>query len=258
LFGPTPPFERYGWREIAASLLSLENVVGQPIGSDGPLWSLGFEWMFYLAFAPLLWLADRAEPARRWAARGAVALGSAALLALLHMPYLGLLWLIWLAGALAQTVARSGRWPPALRWAGAGVCLLGFGLGLKIDYHLADAVIGLGFAAFLCRWPSGERGLNLKLDHAFAAASYSLYVTHLPVIAFVGMVFVQIGWLGSHGAASGPHLMIMLATALLASGAAALMVHRLFERRTEQVRRWLAAALIPAPARAARTALVEP
>ena len=34
LFGPTPPFDRYGWREIIASLLSLEAVVGPPVGPE--------------------------------------------------------------------------------------------------------------------------------------------------------------------------------------------------------------------------------
>jgi peptidoglycan/LPS O-acetylase OafA/YrhL len=49
-----PIIPSYGPRNIAASVLSLESVVGGPLGSDHPLWSLGCEWFFYFLFPCVL------------------------------------------------------------------------------------------------------------------------------------------------------------------------------------------------------------
>jgi peptidoglycan/LPS O-acetylase OafA/YrhL len=242
LFGSTPPFARYGPREIIASLLSLENFIGPPIGSDGPLWSLGFEWAFYLGLPPLLLAADaigRRIAGRLWIARAAAVIVSVAILTLLHMPYVALLWLVWLAGAGAHAIALTGRWPRALSGLGAGACALGFGLASSLDYHFCDALIGFGAAAFLSRFPPGERGLNARFDSALAGASYSLYVTHLPVTAFVCMLLVQAGVLTPAGLPLGSTLALVIGCLVLTASGTCVIFYLLFERRTDALRRLL-------------------
>jgi peptidoglycan/LPS O-acetylase OafA/YrhL len=248
VFGDAPPFSHYGWREITASLLSIENFLGAPIGSDGPLWSLGFEWVFYFAMPALLLASERLGRFLRlppWPARAGLLAASVVALVAAHMLYVALLWLIWTAGAAAQLLARRGGWPAALRWGGAIVCVLGLGLSLRINYRLSDALIGFGFAAFLCLYPVGERGLWPPLDRTLAGASYSLYVTHLPVVAFVCMLFVRAGLLQAGGVAPGWGLAGMLAAGAAGVSVACLVSYSLFERRTEVLRglllRWTAA-----------------
>jgi len=244
VFGDTPPFARYTPREILASLLCLENAVGAPMGSNGPLWSLGFEWMFYFCFPALLLAADamaRRTGWRIWEVRGGLLLASALLLVALHMPYACLLWLIWVAGALAHVIADKGVWPPWARWLGGLACLAGFGLAFHVNYRFSDLVIGFGASAFLSRFPAAERGIDRSLDHRLAGASYSLYVTHLPVLAFLCMLFHRAGLTQPAGVPFDWASVFLVMVAAIALNT--LAFHRFFESRTDAVRGWLSSRL---------------
>ena len=246
LFGATPPFANYDWSHILFSLLSLEPFNGSTaMGSDGPLWTLGFEWVFYLCFPPLMLLADalgrrlggQNKDGAVWLMRGVVLVASVAFLVVRHMPYAALLWLIWIGGAVAHLIARTDRWPSVLRWAGLGVCVAGFLLLPRIDYRVADALIGFGFIAFLARFPEGERGLGPRVDKTLASASYSLYVTHLPVVALACLGFIQAGWLHAGGEVIGVRSLAMLAAISVVSLAVSVVFYALFERNTDRLRR---------------------
>jgi peptidoglycan/LPS O-acetylase OafA/YrhL len=237
-----PPFDRYGPRQILASLLSLENIVGVPMGSDGPLWSLGFEWIFYFCFPAALLSADALSRRFRvsvWLARGAMLAATLALLIGAHKFYASLLWLIWIGGALAHLAVETGRWPRWARWSGAAACAAGFVLGLYINYRLADVLIGLGAASFLSQFPPGERGLNPKLDRSLSGGSYSLYVIHMPILAFLAMLYNERGLLPRGGVPMTWVSLAMMAGVVVTVGVAALVFHRLFEANTDALRRRL-------------------
>ncbi len=239
VMGEVPVFDRYGAHEIAASVLSLEGFVGAPMGSAGPLWSLGFEWVFYFAFPAVILgagaVARRLKAPETLAAAGAV-LAAAALLALDHKLYLGLLWLIWCGGALASRLAAGGLVPAGLRWLGLPVCAAGVLISPLIGYRLADPLIGFGFAFFLSAWPKGETGLNAAADLKLAQHSYSLYVIHLPVVAFVAFLFYRAHLLTAAQLAPGPLALLEVTVALGAAAAATIAFERLFERRTDALR----------------------
>jgi len=246
--GDSPPFANYSLRDILASLLCLENVIGGPMGSDGPLWSLGFEWSFYLALPALMLPAGALARAWRlpaWLVQAATLAGSAMLLAAAHMPYAGLLWSIWLCGGVAHLATTRSWSNAALRWIGGVVCLFGFVAAFRLDYHFSDALVGFGFALFLSVFPHSERGIHPGLDQALSGASYSLYVTHMPVLAAVCAACYGLGLLPQGGVPFGPSSMTVLAGVAAAVTATTWAIHVVFEVRTGALRRWLIAISTP-------------
>jgi peptidoglycan/LPS O-acetylase OafA/YrhL len=243
LFGAAPPFDSYSFAHIAVSVLSLEPFFGSAaMGSNGPLWSLGFEWIFYFCFPPLMLLADalgRRLGGRIWTMRAVILLASAGLLAVRHMPYAALLWTIWVGGAAAHAIAERGGWPKALRWLGLMVCIAGFAILPKVGYRVADALIGFGFIGFLAYFPAGERGPAPRLDKTLASASYSLYIVHLPIVAMVLLLFLRAGWLHLGGEPVGVRSLVMLAACFVAVFSVAAVFSAAFEHSTEALRRTL-------------------
>jgi peptidoglycan/LPS O-acetylase OafA/YrhL len=156
-----------------------------------------------------------------------------------HKFYAALLWLIWIGGALAHLAVETGRWPPWARWSGAAACIAGFVLGLYINYRLADVLIGFGAASFLSQFPPGERGLNSKLDRSLSGGAYSLYVIHMPILAFLAMLYNERGLLPLGGVAMTWIGLAMMAGVVATVGLCALIFHRLFEANTDVLRRLL-------------------
>lgn len=242
VMGEVAPFDRYTFPAVLATITCLENFVGPPMGSAGPLWSLGFEWVFYFAFPALVLAADAAARVLNcspWLARGAlVALSVVALIAMGKF-YLALLWLIWIAGAVTRVVCDTLQIDPRLRVLG----LLIFGLGIMaspmIGYRLADVLIGFGFAIFLSSRSGTEKGLNADLDQRLANHSYSTYVIHLPILAFMAFWFNRAGWLPPGGVAPSLAVVGMFTAMMVAVGLVAILFERLFESRTDRLRQFL-------------------
>jgi peptidoglycan/LPS O-acetylase OafA/YrhL len=171
-------------------------------GTNGPLWSLHFEWWFYMIY-PLLWFFTRRSLgvatvfvviafAVSWfvppgpffsAAQIFTALLTwwfGALLAEIHVGRLRVRWswiapLALLLPALPLLLPRLSRWP-----------ILASGWG-------ADTLYGLGFAGLfaLCFVLRG-RGWSLRFLtrlRPLGEMSYTLYIIHLPILVFLS------GWL---------------------------------------------------------------
>jgi len=158
-----------------------------PFGSNTPLWSLAFEFWYYVWFAAL------ALAARR---RFSPALLSLAL-ALLS-PRLAAGFLVWLAGSMLFYADRrhDARAMPRVSRArgflvGGGLALLAALVAARLHWlaqPLSDFLVGVSFAGFAwgllrgaVRFPT--RVLPL-LSRYGAQASFSLYVIHYPLIYF--------------------------------------------------------------------------
>jgi peptidoglycan/LPS O-acetylase OafA/YrhL len=175
----------------------LQGIRVPPFGSDAPLWSLSYEFWYYLLF-PAALLAIGSWRGAGWRIVSALsAMGIVFLLPrgiLLYFP-------IWLSGAVLAWVAPRLPIVPVtwrivtailyipLMIAMAKINLVpdflhGALIGIGGDYVLAAATLMLLVAALSARGPA-PRALWVTFSRRAAGFSYALYVVHLPFLVFL-------------------------------------------------------------------------
>jgi peptidoglycan/LPS O-acetylase OafA/YrhL len=220
-----------------ANLSFLQTIASPTFGSNGPLWSLANEFWYYLIFpGAALLLSVRARTALRY-------LGALALLALaaallpLEMMILGIPWLL---GAVAYLHAREcKRWQRVLAFM---VFLLTMAAMrqptiLANDAVLKDVAVAAVFACVL--WmhgrPLGDSG---RLPATLAGFSYSLYLTHVPMVFLLSAVTLQILQMSSKLQPSLASCGLCILFVVIAA-ALAFAVSRVTEARTPAIRQWV-------------------
>lgn len=241
----------WGWTQMACNLAAVQGIFCRPLGPNPPLWSLGYEWVFYL-LAPLLFglvLAKWPVFVRLCAA--AVLVAGVTWLAgglMKWVPWLA----IWLAGAAAAQSVRGRALPIGISL--GGIALIGIGLVVSrlqvVPPFVTDLAVGLGTAlaianARLLTWCPLQRPVRIGADF-----SYSLYLIHVPVTVFAGALLERFGWpaaLVQPGFAAYAAFAALVGVALVA----AFLFAQATERHTDRVRRILtgrrrsAAAVLP-------------
>jgi peptidoglycan/LPS O-acetylase OafA/YrhL len=230
------------WTQIPCHLAALQGPLCLTWGADPPLWSLGWEWIFYL-LAPLLFAIClvRLTPLAR--AAGLVVI--CASLVTLFGVNAWLEWLFtWLIGVAASLVATRRKLPLALGLAGLLLCAASLvtSRAAILPVPVTDLGVGIGLTlAVACRGianapivePIAARG---------ASFSYSLYLIHLPVGVFAGAILQRLGFpetLMLPGPRAYAAFALIVATALTA----AIVFARLTEHRTASFRRFLTRSL---------------
>lgn len=236
VLGGTPLFDRYNLWNAIATILSLENVVGDPIGSAAPLWSLGYEWIFYFTFPALIVATNGFGKIVRYAVFAAALAG----LIVLGRAYFAVFFCIWIAGACAGYLSDKQVTPPLLQRAALALSVITFLATPLIPQRIADPALGILFSIYLSAFnPSTEKGLNLRIDKSLSAFSYSLYVTHLPVMVFT--IFILSQYFGMPS--SGLHVSLISTALLIAlmifSAGIAYAFGNIFERRTDDLKRFM-------------------
>ena len=212
------------------NLFSLQGLFGHAYGSNGPLWSLAYEWWFYV-----LWgfaLAAFAYSGRLRAVALFVVVSSIALIAW-RCPGILEMFTLWLLGVVARSLPPS-RWPPSVT---APLALIGLCLAIAFPVaqsdFVRDGLVGIA-AAMLVYFCTGLRAPSARgfaLGKSLAAFSFSLYALHYPLNLLLIDVFVPqrlreasvLNWLGC--------LLLMVAEALLCW-----CFYWFFERHTPAVR----------------------
>lgn len=216
----------------------LQSIVSPVFGSNGPLWSLSYEFWYYIVF-PALFLATAA-----WLGFRMRILYAAIALILMWFigPQICLYFLIWLAGALVGRLARVARFKraiPALTFS-AGFVFVGALAWCRTQRVfpalLADYAVAFCFALWLFTLLLGSRqDASPAYAHGakkLAGFSYTLYLTHFPALLLLrGLLDPQGNWQPDPR-----HLLYGLAIALLML-AYAYGVAELTEARTASVRR---------------------
>ena len=236
VLGSEPIDARYAPINWAVTVLSLESVVAPPAGSANALWSLGYEWVFYFVF-PLI-----VVPLARFESLLLPLLPIGILMAvlvLLGRPFDAAYFGIWVLGAYARVMTDHANVPRLVARAGlllSAVALIAGQFALPTSCVL---LVGVGFACYLARFERGERGISEQRDRALADISYSLYVTHFPVLIFLTFIANRVGLLPVSGLAPGPLPLALLLAYLVAAFATAWLFGWLFERRTDLLRAYL-------------------
>jgi peptidoglycan/LPS O-acetylase OafA/YrhL len=206
-------------------------------GSNGALWSLSYEFWYYLAFPLLVFLLARS---RSWKMRVLSCLGLLAWGWFVGLNIF-LLGLTWLMGALITFLPAFPARRPWTRGLAIVLALVLFGAGLVESKLLgslpSDLVLGLAVTAMI--WVTLHcataplPAFYVHMARRAAHSSYTLYLVHLPMVIFLKAT------LHLPRAYPGWHVLLIGTGVLAAIVLYAQLVYEAFEKNTDRVRRWL-------------------
>ena len=192
---------RFTLRNFSGNLFFLQGIFVAPFGSNGPLWSLSYEFWYYMIFPALILLL---VPNASAAARAALLVAAAAMLWLVG-PTISIYFLIWLAGAGVFAIslklpAINRRRRTALQVAGWLVLIGGLAwvrsgfisAGLTADFILA-ASFSAWMLAISIPGGSAPNAVTRGVAKTLSGFSYTLYLIHFPLLAFLRTRFDPAG-----------------------------------------------------------------
>jgi peptidoglycan/LPS O-acetylase OafA/YrhL len=241
----------YSAAAFFGNLLGLQTMAVDNYGGNYALWSLANETWYYIQF-PLLLIVFRSPSRTRRLAVAAVLLLLGTTLRLPITVY----FVLWLLGAAFSRVRIDcGRGTRTALLTVVAVCSIYFRLrgsndDLSLESFPQDLVISLPLLAFLSTMQaplavrSSPMRLVARLSRFLSELSFTLYVTHLPVIKLLQYIGRQT--VGRDRLVPNAQLdSAIYAAMLLALLAAAWLFYLLFESRTARVRRAVKNALQP-------------
>ncbi len=229
------------------NLFFLQSIVSPVFGSNTPLWSLSYEFWYYILFPALI------LTAAAWAGVRIRILYTCFALFLLWFigPQVTFYFLIWLGGALLGYLQRATRFKP--RFPGfsllTGLIFVG-ALAWSRTHRLSsdlltDYVVAFCFALWLYSLLLGSRD-DASDAYAYGARklagfSYTLYLLHLPALLLLRGLLNPLG----NWQPDALHLTYALGIGLFML-IYAYLVAELTEARTARVRRYLLQMIAPA------------
>lgn len=218
------------------SLFYVQNILVWPFGSDGPLWSLSYEFWYYILFPVGL-----CALAGKFRTRVRVFYCAAALGILFFVGrVIALYFLIWLLGGIVALSLRQREARTRFSWANAmAIVPLLFVLGFSVSRPLSspfftDMIVALGFASWVYVIAgASERHISpsyARVARWLAGFSYTLYLIHFPIVFFLRARV--------HGAVWQPTFIHLVYAALICAIAvgAAYLLSQFTEAKTELVR----------------------
>lgn len=189
------PSDLYAVRDIVtvrfSDLIGALTMTQGLLEMNGPLWSLYIEAKLYVLFACAIgWLA---APRRLWLAAIFVLVAKGGLT---YNPGFAGYSAVWMVGALtfyttSAHVQRTNRVNLCALLLAA--CLVGFSLSSPISVEgIGKLAFDLIFAALIA-WLIFSRNLHLPFGERIADFSYSLYITHFPVLLLAQSLLISTG-----------------------------------------------------------------
>jgi peptidoglycan/LPS O-acetylase OafA/YrhL len=176
------------FRNFVGNLFYLQGILVQPLGSNAPLWSLSYEFWYYIIFPMALCaLVKRYRPSMR------ITYLVLAIVVTWSVGYtIALYFLVWLLGG-AIAISRVVKWSP-VRFSRAIIAAaipLVLVLGLSVAHplnspFLMDAIVALAFGLWIYAVVEAPEksapAFYAKPARLFAGFSYTLYLTHFPIV----------------------------------------------------------------------------
>ncbi|MFT4113471.1 acyltransferase family protein [Silvibacterium sp.] len=232
---------------ILGNIAFLQGILVSTPGSNGALWSLGNEFWYYILF-PILVVPFALK--RSLVARAACVSLVVAFLTFVTMrsdfaslKHIPILFPIWIMGALLSLVPL--RVPAALVNAVTAMMVLLVGAGtvllrkFDIGVHKSQYIIALLFTGLLYMFLHYKRpsraGWYRSLAGFFSKISYSLYVLHMPVGAFLAALLLR-PW---HPRAKTPINLAEMIGFFSLIILVTLCFYSIFEANTDRIRYWL-------------------
>ncbi len=223
------------------NLLFVQYILVHTLGSNGPLWSLSYEFWYYVAF-PLFWLGTRRQSS--WAIRILFILLGVGVLVFIgrHGAIRFGVWMFGIAIALAPPLPRLGSraagWASLIGLVGSAVASRA-GIGPMAFDFVKDILVGIMFSIWMLHVlnaPAHPIGVRQRtFAQRISGMSYTLYLCHLPFLVFLHAWLIGSGPLWDSDVAGFLKLAAVLAVCLAYVG----LVWWLFEARTEALRKWL-------------------
>jgi peptidoglycan/LPS O-acetylase OafA/YrhL len=185
--GPTAPIES-GIYALVINLMFLQDIVGPIFGSNTPLWSLAYEFQYYLMFPALLILIGRFK--RSFYCRLSILL-IFLLMAYFYEYHLFVYFPIWVLGAVTSKLPRNKT-----KYSWAIISSILFLLALlypklqyfKVNAIVNDYILAISVALLIYSMKSlGRRLLNKQVTF-LTDISYTLYLIHFPIVLYINAV----------------------------------------------------------------------
>ena len=198
----------YSAAAVGPAVVLLPSSLGRDFGSNGPLWSLAFEAVYYVVYPAWLWI-------RRRSAAAAFGLIPVLCVASALLPPAGFLssvslhYPIWLAGAvIAERLAAAGT-SSRQAWVGAamflGGALLYVSVGNVFSAVLSALLFGSGVVMLFAA--TSLPATMLTAAEFLGIRSYTIYIVHFPLLALLSAWVIATygarplhGWLALGGA----------------------------------------------------------
>ena len=176
-------------RNFVGSFFYVQGILAQPFGSDSPLWSLSYEFWYYILFPIAVCVLSR--KLRPWLRAAYVV--AAVFIVLFIGHKIALYFLIWLVGGAIALILVRGKASLRTSWATAVVplaCVFGISIARPLDSaFLTDGMVAVAFAMWMyaiLEMPDRPVGtVYANLARLLAGFSYTLYLTHFPFVFFI-------------------------------------------------------------------------
>jgi peptidoglycan/LPS O-acetylase OafA/YrhL len=223
------------------NLLLLNGIFVDTVNVDGALWSLAYEWFYYMAAAGAVVVYRRL-----WRPHTIVFLLYVLVLAagvVVRNPNVLIAGGSWVAGVVARHIADRGYLQSRSVWIAGMISVVIAIVAFRSYPHIPDPVLGCCIAFALCHSRWSTVSLAPDLGHRLANFSYTLYLIHVPVIALAAGSVQSAGFLQQRMPFDVPGTSIVIAS-FLAMVAIARLFAAFTEDRTQQLRNWILRAVL--------------